>query len=93
MSKDLSSVRQALDHARNCEDGAVDQQTTLVLENAITDLWTRIQADPDHYVLTPDEFALFNYFMERYRGSTVAKRAVERFWNNYRGGTNAGAKN
>ena len=93
MSKDLASVRQALDQARNCEDGAVDQQTTSILEHAITDLWTRIQADPENYVLSRDEFALFNYFLERYRGSTVAQRAVERFWNNYRGTPNAGAKN
>lgn len=92
MSKDLAGIRQALERARNCEDGTVDPQTTAILEAAITELWTRIQADPDNYVLNPDEFALFNYFLERYRGSTVAQRAVARFWNNYQGSPNAGAK-
>ncbi|KAJ5370144.1 uncharacterized protein N7496_006236 [Penicillium cataractarum] len=93
MSKDLAGIRQALERARNCEDGTVDPQTTAILEAAITELWTRIQADPDSYVLNPDEFALFNYFLERYRGSTVAQRAVARFWNNYQGSSpNAGAK-
>lgn len=92
MSKDLAGIRQALERARNCEDGTVDPQTTAVLEAAITELWTRIQADPDSYVLSRDEFALFNYFLERYRGSAVAQRAVARFWNNYHGSPNAGAK-
>lgn len=92
MSKDLAGIRQALERARNCEDGSVDPQTIAVLEAAIAELWTRIQADPDSYVLSRDEFALFNYFLERYRGSTVAQRAVARFWNNYHGSPNAGAK-
>lgn len=87
-SKDQAAIRQALERARNCEDGTVDAQTTTVLEAAIAELWHRIQGEPDTYVLSPDEFALFNYFLERYRGSTVAQRAVARFWNNYHGSTN-----
>lgn len=66
----------------------MDAQTTAVLEAAIAELWRRIQAEPDSYVLSPDEFALFNYFLERYRGSSVAQRAVARFWNNYHGSVN-----
>jgi hypothetical protein len=92
MSKDPTAIRQALERARNCEDGTVDAQTTALLEAAITELWTRIQRDPDTYVLTRDEFALFNYFLERYRGSTVAQRAVARFWDNYHGSPNADLK-
>lgn len=87
-SKDQAAIRQALERARNCEDGSVDAQTTTLLEAAIAELWHRIQAEPDSYVLSPDEFALFNYFLERYRGSAVAQRAVARFWNNYHGSAN-----
>lgn len=87
-SKDQSSIRQALERARNCDDGTVDAQTTTVLEAAIAELWLRIQAEPDSYVLSSDEFALFNYFLKRYRGSSVAQRAVARFWNNYHGSAN-----
>ncbi|KAJ5404487.1 hypothetical protein N7509_004358 [Penicillium cosmopolitanum] len=54
-----------------------------ILEGPMTQLWTRIQHDPDNYVLTSEEFALFNVFLERYRGSTVAQRTVARFWANY----------
>ncbi|KAJ5112975.1 hypothetical protein N7456_001509 [Penicillium angulare] len=88
-SKDQAAIRQALERARNCENGTVDTQTSSVLEAAITDLWNRLQAEPDTYVLNRDEFALFNYFMERYRGSNITQRAVARFWNNYQGATDA----
>lgn len=84
-SRDHAVIRQALEQARNCEDGTIDAQTTTVLEAAIAELWRRIQTEPDSYVLSPDEFALFNYFLLRYRRSSVAQRAVARFWNNYHG--------
>lgn len=81
----ISDVRQALDRARNSDDGRIDPQTSAILETAIGELWRKIQAQPDSYVLSRDEFALFNYFRERFRGSPIAQRAVERFWNNFQG--------
>lgn len=84
-SVDPSGVRQALERARNCEDGHIDSQTSEILEAAIAELWKTIQTQPDTYVLDRDEFALFNFFRDRFRGSSVAQKAVERFWNNYRG--------
>jgi hypothetical protein len=77
---DSETVRRALEAARNAEDGQIDPRVNATLENAIGELWRRIQAQPDNYVLTRDEFALFNYFMDRFRDSPVAQRAVERFW-------------
>ncbi|KAH8425679.1 hypothetical protein N8T08_000243 [Aspergillus melleus] len=84
-SANQARIRQALEHARDCEDGNIDRQTSDILEAAITDLWRRVQNQPDSYVLSRDEFALFNYFLRRFNGSPVARRAVERFWNNYQG--------
>ncbi|KAJ9193575.1 hypothetical protein DTO166G4_602 [Paecilomyces variotii] len=78
-------VRLALEEARNSEDGHINPQTTAILEAAISRLWRDIQAQPDSYILDRDEFALFNYFRDRFRGSTIAQRAVERFWNNFQG--------
>ncbi|RHZ66196.1 uncharacterized protein CDV56_104262 [Aspergillus thermomutatus] len=82
---DRSNFRQALERARNCDNGAVDGETTRILETAIQNLWRRIENAPDSYVLNGDEFALFNYFRERYRNQRIAQLAVERFWNNYSG--------
>lgn len=78
------AIRQALERARNCEDGHLDSQTNDILEAAIAALWTRIQAQPDSYVLSLDEFALFNFFRDRFGDSPVARGAVERYWNNLR---------
>lgn len=80
-----TDVRQALERARNCEDGHIDSQTSEILESAIGELWKKIQSQPDTYVLDRDEFALFNFFRDRFRGSSIAQMAVERFWNNYQG--------
>ncbi|KAL2011829.1 hypothetical protein VTN00DRAFT_4547 [Thermoascus crustaceus] len=79
---DRDAVRRALEEARNSEDGHISPQTSAILENAIGELWNKIQRQPE-YILSRDEFALFNYFRDRFRGSPIAQRAVERFWNNY----------
>ena len=75
------NTRAALDRARNSSDGRLDAATAQTLESAIQELWAKIQKQPEDYVLTRDEFALFNYFRERFRGSSVAQKAVERYWN------------
>ncbi|KAJ5762741.1 hypothetical protein N7533_001422 [Penicillium manginii] len=79
---DQPTIKECLEAARNAE-GLVDGHKAEILEAAITQLWTRMQHDPDDYNLTRDEFALFNYFIGRFRGSTIAQRAVARFWSNY----------
>ncbi|EER37689.1 conserved hypothetical protein [Histoplasma capsulatum H143] len=78
---DPETIRVALEEARNSEDGSIDPRMTSILETAIGEVWRKVQADPDTYILTRDEFALFNYFLDRFRGP-VAQRAVERYWNN-----------
>jgi len=84
-SPDRDTVRRALEEARNSDDGHINPHTSAILESAIRELWHKIQAQPDSYILSRDEFALFNYFRDRFRGSPIAQRAVERFWNNFQG--------
>ncbi|KAI1925324.1 hypothetical protein LOZ58_003489 [Ophidiomyces ophidiicola] len=79
------AVRRALESARSSEDGQIDPRVSAILEIAIGELWRKVQTQPDTYVLSRDEFALFNYFRDRFRDSSIAQRAVERFWNNFRG--------
>ncbi|KAJ6088285.1 hypothetical protein N7486_009546 [Penicillium sp. IBT 16267x] len=83
-SQDLANIRTALDRVRTT-DAPVDASTSRILEAAIADLWTRIQAEQDTIVLTPDEFALFNYFLERYRVlyHSITQRVVNRYWNSF----------
>ncbi|EEP80863.1 conserved hypothetical protein [Uncinocarpus reesii 1704] len=76
------AVRRALEAARNNQDGQIDPRVSAILETAIGELWRKIQSQPDSYILTDNEFALFNYFQDRFRESAVAQRAVARYWNN-----------
>ncbi|KAF2398951.1 hypothetical protein EJ06DRAFT_557490 [Trichodelitschia bisporula] len=77
-------MARALDIARNSE-GIVDPVISSYLERSLRDVWARIEAQPEAYVLSKDEFALFNYFQHRFLTSRIAQRAVQRFWENYHG--------
>ncbi|KAF2184365.1 hypothetical protein K469DRAFT_579529 [Zopfia rhizophila CBS 207.26] len=79
-----TSLQRALEIARNSE-GGVDQAITAFLERKLGELWARLQAQPNTYVLTKDEFALFNYYRQRFGNSEIATSAIKRFWDNYQG--------
>jgi len=73
------NIQRALDIARNTE-GDLDPTVSNFLETSLSQLWARIQADPDDYILTKDEFAVFNFFISRFSGSEIAEKAIARFW-------------
>ena len=79
------TVARALEIVRNNEEGQVHPSVTAVLEKAIGDIWRRIQAQPTTYIMNRDEFAVFNYYRNRFKDSQVAQQAVARFWNHFRG--------
>lgn len=72
-------IQRALDIARNTE-GDLDPTVSTFLESEIAQLWSRIQARPNEYVLTKDEFAVFNFFVARFNGSDTAEKAIARYW-------------
>lgn len=75
--------QRALDIARNTE-GDLDPSVSDFLEAELSKLWGRLQAQPDEYVLTKDEFAVFNFFVSRFHGSETAEKAIARFWKSYK---------
>ncbi|KAL9590837.1 MAG: hypothetical protein Q9203_000383 [Teloschistes exilis] len=75
----------ALEIAKNCEDGSVPPTVTAVLEKAIGELWQRIQYQPMTYVMSKEEFVVFNYYRSRFANVPIAQQAVARFWNNFQG--------
>lgn len=85
ISSNQLTAKRALEIARNGEDRALDPAVSAVLERAIGEIWQRIQTHPNTYVLSKDEFAVFNYFRSRFHSSEVARRAVARFWDNFEG--------
>jgi hypothetical protein len=78
------TIQRALEIARNSE-GVVDPIVSSCLERCLRDVWARLEAYPENYILTKDEFALFNYFRHRFTNSNTAQRAVQRFWDHYQG--------
>ncbi|KAM0722932.1 hypothetical protein Q7P37_001130 [Cladosporium fusiforme] len=72
------TFQRAIDIARNAE-GDLDPSVTTFLEEAITEISEKLDSDPDSYILSKDEFAVFNYYRHRFSGD-VAERAVDRYW-------------
>ena len=76
-------VAQALRRVRDSEPGQAPQDALNIIEKAIGELWQRIRARPDSYIMTRSEFALFNYFRARYSqgaNDSIARRAITRYW-------------
>lgn len=79
-----ASVAQALEIARESPDGCSDPTISKILEAALSQIWSKVQAQPDSYVMTRDEFAVFNFFQHRFAGDKTAVGARKRFWDNCR---------
>ncbi|PNP79660.1 hypothetical protein FNYG_07006 [Fusarium nygamai] len=83
--QDDSSVAQALEIARESPDGSSDPTISKILESALTRIWAKVEMHPDSYVMTRDEFAVFNFFQDRFINSVNTKKAVDarkRYWDN-----------
>ncbi|KAI9850039.1 MAG: hypothetical protein M1838_006179 [Thelocarpon superellum] len=86
---DPAAVRRALDIVRNNEAADVDPHVSALLERALAEIWRRIQARPTTYVLSADEFAVFNFHRHQFGDSELAQSAIQRFWDHYRGSESA----
>ncbi|CCU78407.1 peptide-N4-(N-acetyl-beta-glucosaminyl)asparagineamidase A, partial [Blumeria hordei DH14] len=76
----VTSVSEALERARNCAECAQDNAVVDFLESALHTIWAKIQSQPNSYVMSRDEFAIFNYFQSRFQGQQIAIDARKRFW-------------
>ena len=79
------TVANALELAKENQNGQIPPAVTQVLERNIGDIWRRIQAQPSTYVMKEEEFAVFTYYRSRYDNNALAQQAVARFWNHYKG--------
>lgn len=81
---DPLTVASALEFIKNNEDGQLHPSVNAVLERAAGEIWQRIQAQPNTYVMTRDEFTIFNRYRARFN-VRLAQQAVARFWNHFQG--------
>ncbi|KAF4444771.1 hypothetical protein FACUT_426 [Fusarium acutatum] len=73
-------VAQSLEVARESPDGASYPSIREILESALEEIWTKVQDQPDSYIMTRDEFAVFNFFQHRFAGDKMAIAARKRYW-------------
>ncbi|KAF5025202.1 hypothetical protein F66182_2668 [Fusarium sp. NRRL 66182] len=81
-SQQDASVAQALEIARESPDGSSDPTISKILEAALARIWSKVQTHPDSYIMTRDEFAVFNFFQHRFTGDKTAVSARKRYWDN-----------
>ncbi|KAL7940566.1 hypothetical protein V8C42DRAFT_356154 [Trichoderma barbatum] len=62
------------------QDGASDPTISRILDSALSHIWDKVQAQPDLYIVTRDEFAVFNFFQHRFIGDRMAITARKRYW-------------
>ena len=79
------TTAKALEIAKDNESGQIPPAVTTLLERSVSDIWRRIQAQPTTYMMTKEQYAVFNYYRSRYGNDPVAQRAIARFWDHYRG--------
>ncbi|KAJ0109920.1 hypothetical protein J7T55_014721 [Diaporthe amygdali] len=77
-----NTVTEALEIARDSPDGASDPVVSKVLESTLEQLWGRVTAQPESYIMSRDEFAVFNFYQHRFVGNKLAFAARMRFWDN-----------
>jgi len=79
------TIRQALQAAQNTPTDQMDPRLLEVLENALTQVWRNIQAQPNAYVMTELEFSVFNFFRARTEfQNETARKAIQRYWDSKR---------
>ncbi|KAG5928560.1 hypothetical protein E4U42_000430 [Claviceps africana] len=79
-----AAVAQALEIARESPDGASDPTVSKILEHSLSQIWGRVQSQPGSYVMSRDEFSVFNFFQHRFVGDQDAIAARKRYWDNRR---------
>lgn len=73
------NYQRAVDIARNTE-GDLDPAVSAYLETALSEIWSRITMEPENYIMSKDEFAVFNFYRGRFEENEVAEAAVARYW-------------
>jgi len=77
---DEKIVAQALETARETDQGAHDPQVRKILEEALSRIWDKIQAQPDSYVMSRTEMSVFTYYQYSFTGNELAVAARKRYW-------------
>ncbi|KAI0012551.1 hypothetical protein F4779DRAFT_40404 [Xylariaceae sp. FL0662B] len=79
-----NDVMYALEIARESPEGAQSPLVMTILNTALDEIWMKILLHRN-YIMTRDEFAVFNYFQHRFVDNKLAVAARKRYWDNASG--------
>ncbi|KAK4164838.1 hypothetical protein QBC43DRAFT_352552 [Cladorrhinum sp. PSN259] len=80
------SVMQALDFARDSPEGAPHNIVSEILEVGIQTVWDKVldiyeeSEQKEVYLMSDDEYMLFNYWQYRFEDNDIAVKVRARFW-------------
>ena len=74
-----AGVIDALELARDSSDGVQDPAVGKILEQALSLILAKTQEQPKSYVMTRNEFAIFNFFQHRFTSNTIAVMSRKRY--------------
>lgn len=60
------------------------QGVSAALETALQDVCGQIEAQPEGYIMSQEEYAVLNYFQVRWKNKRLFQQAVFRFWKTHR---------
>lgn len=84
------TYQQAMELVRT-SGGHIRLEVIQYLESEFEQIWRRIEANPNTYIMYDEEFAVFNYFARRVTGHrsaivrAIAEAAIRRYWESRRG--------
>ena len=81
------NVSKALEIAKSNPD--VPAEVTTKLEQKNADVWQKVQSKPNTYILDREEYAVLNYYQERYKNNSRYDEAIKRFWKHFNGGASS----
>lgn len=74
-----AGVIDALELACDSSDAVQDPAVGKSLEQALSLILAKIQEQPKSYVMTRNEFAIFNFFQHRFTSNTIVVMARKRY--------------
>ncbi|KAI9794790.1 MAG: hypothetical protein M1816_002918 [Peltula sp. TS41687] len=81
---DLAELRRALGIAQNTEYDMLDPAVRDLLVRTNARIWERIHVEPESYVLSTDEFPVFNFYHQAWNDwnghREIGQAAVRRYW-------------
>ena len=83
-SSSRMSISAALEKAREADPEDPEPEALAILNVFLADIWRKIRAGPNSYILSPLEHSVFNFYFKRYEHDPLTQPAIRRYWDNHK---------